>query len=283
MAKPYRVRNLLGLFTLVVLGFSGLFTSLFFIVLRAVKILPPAFFATVWMPLIIVAVANLFAAGVNYIFVPKVIRPLESMIEATKKIGSGDFSVRVPSDHLDGEMKELADSLNTMTEELGNTEIFRSDFIRDFSHEFKTPIVSMKGFARQLKNRDLSEAEREQYCDIIISEADRLTEMSQNILTLSRFENQQIVTDKEPFRLDEQIRDCVLILEKEWEKKSLNLELELSPIVLEQNKGMLQHVWINLVGNAVKFTDPEGKIRIEGPEEAVTEFREMARKTLESS
>lgn len=119
----------------------------------------------------------------------------------------GDFSVRVEEiKGVRNELEELTKSFNMMAEELGSTELFRRDFINSFSHEFRTPMVSIRGFARQLKKSDITEAQRQEYADIIISEADRLTNMASNILTLTRVENQQIVTDKTTFRLDEQLR-----------------------------------------------------------------------------
>lgn len=260
--KPYRIRNLINLLTVAVMLSSGFLTAVCFAILRASRILSPAFFATVWMPLIIIVVANLLSAVFQIVFVPKIIRPVENLIEATDKVAKGDFSVRIPTEKVSGEMLELVESFNAMTVELGSIEIFRSDFIRNFSHEFKTPIVSMKGFAKQLKNPSLSEEERNQYCDIIISESERLTNMSSNILLLSKYENQEIVTDKKEFRLDEQLRDAILLLEKEWTKKELELELELPPVTVEQNADMLGHIWTNLIANAIKFTPQGGKISV---------------------
>ncbi len=264
--KPYRIRNLINVLMVAVMLSSGFLTAICFAILRAARLLPAAFFATVWMPLIVIIVANILSSVFQMVFVPKIIRPVENLIEATNKVAKGDFSVRIPTEKVSGEMLELVESFNAMTVELGSIEIFRNDFIRNFSHEFKTPIVSMKGFAKQLKNPALSEAERNQYCDIIISESERLTNMSSNILLLSKYENQEIVTDKKPYRLDEQLRDSILLLEKEWTEKELELEIDLPPITVEQNADMLGHVWTNLVANAVKFTPKGGKIKISAKE-----------------
>jgi len=262
MGKPYRLRNLISLFVLIVMLSSGFLSIVCFSFLRAFRLLPSAFFATIWMPVIVMIVANLIAAVAQLFLVPQIIKPIEKLIEATGKVAKGDFSVRISSENLGGEMKELVDSFNAMTEELGGIEIFRSDFIRDFSHEFKTPIVSMKGFAKQLKNPDLSEEERRQYCDIILSESERLSGMSENILLLSKFENQQIITGRKDYRLDEQIRDCILLLQREWEQKKLEFDLELEPVMIRHNAEMLHHVWTNLIANAIHFTPENGKIGI---------------------
>lgn len=260
--RPYRFRNLISLFVCVVMLLSGFLTIVTFIILRGLRVLPPPLFATVWMPAVAILTANIVGSVANYFFVPKIVRPIESLIEGTRKVAGGDFSVRVESESLVGEVRELADSFNTMTKELGNTEIFRSDFIRSFSHEFKTPIVSIRGFAKQLKYEDLTSEEREQYCDIIIAESERLTNMAENILLLSRYENQTIPPEKKEYRLDEQLRDCMILLERQWEKKNLTLSADLQEICVVQNSEMLHHVWINLISNAIKFTPEGGKIDV---------------------
>lgn len=262
MGRPYRFRNLINLFVLLIMICSGLLTVVSFSILRGFRLLPTAFFATVWMPVVVILVANIVAGIANFFLVPKVIRPIEALIEATTKVAAGDFGVQIPEDIGDGEILELVQSFNAMTRELASIEIFRNDFIRDFSHEFKTPIVSMKGFAGQLKNQSLSEEERNMYCDIIISESERLSNMSTNILLLSKLETQEIIGEKSEYSLDEQLRDCVLLFEKEWEKKKIEWDLDLPCIILCHNADMLHHVWSNLLSNAIKFTPEGGKIKI---------------------
>ena len=119
------------------------------------------------------------------------------MNKAIKKLAGGDFSVRVNLSNriASYEFEELSASFNSMAEQLGSVEMLRSDFVNNFSHEFKTPIVSLKGFAKILKSKDLSDGERSEFLDIIISEAERLTTLSQNVLSLSKIENQLIVTN----------------------------------------------------------------------------------------
>ena len=128
--------------------------------------------------------------------------------------------------------------------------------IRD---RFKTPIVSIRGFARQLKKGNLTPQQRCEYTDIILSEAERLANMSSNILLLTKFENQQIITDRSCFQLDEQLRNCILLLEKQWGQKGIALNLELSPTPFYGNEEMLSHVWVNLLSNAIKFSPAESE------------------------
>ena len=182
------------------------------------------------------------------------------------QISKGNFKIRVnetDKDNMPSEFGELERSFNKMASDLEGIEMFRDDFINNFSHEFKTPIVSIRGFARQLQNPNLTDAEREEYISIIISESERLTNMSSNILLLTKLENQQIVSEKTSFSLDEQIRRCILLLEKEWSCKNIEFNLDsMSEVQFTFNEEMLSHVWINLISNAIKFSRDGGVIRI---------------------
>ena len=157
---------------------------------------------------------------------------------------------------------ELIESFNLMTEDLSGIEMFRSDFINTFAHEFKTPIVSIRGFAKQLKNENLTEEERREYIDIIISESERLTKLSSNVLLLSKLENQSILSDYSVFSLDEQLRSDILLLEKQWTQKNLEIEPELDEVQYCGNAEVLSQLWVNLLSNAIKFTPEGGKIVI---------------------
>ena len=187
--------------------------------------------------------------------------PMKEMIDATERIAKGDFKV-----HIRESFDEASDfgilqrSFNHMVQELNGIEMFRNDFINNFSHEFKTPIVSIQGFAHQLRAGGLTPEEEQEYIRIIADESDRLAKMATNILLLSKLENQAIVTEKTEFFLDEQIRTCILLLEKEWSRKDIELNVDLNEIRYCFNEAMLSHVWVNLLSNAVKFTPRSGTV-----------------------
>lgn len=184
--------------------------------------------------------------------------------QAMRDIAKGNFKKRVPEEKETEVITELGDlerSFNQMASDLEGIEMFRNDFINNFSHEFKTPIVSIRGFARQLQSGNLNDEQRKEYIDIIVSESERLSTMSQNVLLLTKLENQSIVTEKSEFYLDEQIRNCILLLEKSWSEKDIELDIDLDEIEYEFNEEMLSHVWINLISNAIKFTPEGGKMR----------------------
>nr|MBP7401065.1 HAMP domain-containing histidine kinase [Clostridia bacterium] len=160
-------------------------------------------------------------------------------------------------------MNKFINSFNHMASELGSVEMLRNDFINNLSHEFKTPIVSVSGFARMLRRDDLTPEERDEYLDIIIQESDRLAELSTNILNLSKIENQHILTDKQEVNVSEQIRLAVALLEKKWSKKNIDIQFDSEEVHVSGNAEMLKQVWINLIDNAVKFSPEYGTVKID--------------------
>ncbi len=184
------------------------------------------------------------------------LKPLRRVIDAINRLAAGDFSVRLRMPSA-GSFTELTTSFNRMAEELGSIEMLRADFVDDFSHEFKTPIVSIKGFAEELKHDDLTPEQRNEYLDIIIHESSRLSQLATNVLNLSRVEKQTILGNLAHFDLTEQVRRCVLLFENKWEQRRLNLNVELDEVTITGDEELLSQVWLNLIDNAVKFT-PEG-------------------------
>ncbi|HHV28208.1 sensor histidine kinase [Acetivibrio mesophilus] len=241
---------------------SGVLTGVFFLFLFAIGILPIPRLAPILYPLVALLVSSIIGTSISAVASERVLKPLNQLIKATKVVATGDFSVRVEEINGHSEVGNLIKNFNHMVEELGSIEMFRNGFINDFSHEFKTPIVSIRGFAKQLQNDNLSPEKRKEYTDIIISESERLANMSANVLLLNKFENQQIITNKTEYELDEQIRDCVILLEKQWSKKNIEINLDLEPIKIYSNQEMLSHLFINLIENAIKYTNDNGHISI---------------------
>ena len=139
-------------------------------------------------------------------------------------------------------------------------ETLRSDFISSISHEFKTPLASIQGFARLLQRKDLPPERVEEYTQVILEETTRLTTLSSNILRLNALENQSIPHKATEFSLDEQIRRSVLLLVSQWEPKEIEFDMELEPLSYYGDQELLQQVWMNLVGNAIKFSHKGGHI-----------------------
>ena len=225
-------------------------------------------------PLLVVIVSLVISLIISTVLSGFLIRhfvyPLNALTAATKRVAAGNFSEAIPETDVGrprrvmsgSELGVLIRSFNEMMRELDSVEIFRRDFISNFSHEFKTPILSIRGFARQLSEDTLSPEQRAEFTKIIADESEYLANMSSNILLLTKLEHQEIVTDRRKFSLDEQLRDCMLLLEMQWSEKGLDVEMDLDEVSYVQNPEILSHVWTNLFSNAVKFTPPGGSIRV---------------------
>lgn len=188
-----------------------------------------------------------------------IIKVMDELEKILKEITNGNYKVRLKDTKY---LKEMNKNFNKMVAELDSVEILRSDFINNFSHELKTPLVSIKGYAEELKRGDLTEEEKNKYLDIIITEANRLTSLSTNILNLSKIEKQEILTDTKKVNIGESVRQVVLMELKKIEKKNISLNLEIDDCYSLVNEGMMEQVFINIIENSIKFTDANGKISI---------------------
>lgn len=195
------------------------------------------------------------------LLVRSVVKPILRLNTVTKEVAKGNFDIQVKTTSRD-EIGQLTENFNKMTRELKNIDYLRKDFISNVSHEFKTPIASIQGFAKLLQSEDLSEEERQEYTSIIIDETNRLSNLSANMLKLSKLENQEILEEGNLFSLDEQIRKSILLLVYEWNKKNIEFDLELEKVDYFGNEDLLQQVWINLISNSIKYSKVNSKIKI---------------------
>lgn len=258
MKQLHKLNAALILLVFAIMVTSGTLAATLGWLLYSRNIKPGPFYMLFFLPVISVVFGTMLSMVVS----KRVLKPLNDLIAATREIAKGNLDVKVNPSISIGEIGELISSFNNMTTELSSIELFRNDFINNFSHEFKTPIVSIRGFAKRLLDDHLSEAQRKEFATIIVSESDRLTKMSSNVLLLTKYENQEMVTEKSTFSLDEQLRNCLLLFEKEWSEKNLDLQLDLTPINYYGDQEMLSQVWTNLIANAVKFSHPAGSLEI---------------------
>ena len=189
-----------------------------------------------------------------------VLMPVNDFIENSSRIVQGDFTVRCDEEGAIAEVRQIAAGFNALVQELGQVETLRSDFIANVSHELKTPLAVIEGYAALLESGDLPEEERRRCTGEILSGARRLSRLVSSILRLSSLENQTLALERRRYRLDEQLRRCLLQLEPEWSQKGLYLEVDLPEVWCTGNEELLEQVWLNLYGNAVKFTPPGGCI-----------------------
>lgn len=189
--------------------------------------------------------------------------PITKLGKAMQQVADGDFDVRLDTGSKFKEVQQIYANFNLMAKELAATEILQTDFVSNVSHEFKTPINAIEGYATLLQGAGHSEpAEQEKYISKILLNTRRLSSLVSNILLLSKVDNQSIHTKQTAFRLDEQIRQSIVLLEPEWSKKDIEFEVDLQSVTYTGNESVLLHVWNNLIDNAIKFVPMEGYIGI---------------------
>ena len=213
---------------------------------------------TIRVLLISILSGDAIAVGLSKIFVS----PMMKLGDAMRKVAGGDFTVRLDCTSKIRDVREVYGSFNTMVKELGNTETLQTDFVSNVSHEFKTPINAIEGYASLLQDSQLTDEQKNTYIDKIIFNTRRLSDLVGNILLLSKVNNQTISLKASTFRLDEQVRQSILALESKWEKKEIEFDIDLDEIEYTGYENLLSHVWLNLIDNAVKFSPQNGQIRI---------------------
>jgi len=190
-----------------------------------------------------------------------VVRPIKRISSASKEIAKGNFDVYVEPASRD-EVGQLTTNFNEMAKDLKAIDILHKDFVANVSHEFKTPITAIKGYANLIRDGELSAEQVKEYAEIVSSESERLSLLSSNLLKLSELDNHMIREQSHEFSLDEQLRKAVLILESQWKKKSIDFDLNLEEIQIIAAEHLIQEVWLNLIQNAIKFSSAGSLIGI---------------------
>lgn len=202
------------------------------------------------------------ATAISAFIAKRVLMSISEMSSAAQEVAKGNFDVKLPENNHILEIYELQHNFNLMTSELRGTETLRNDFIVSVSHEFKTPLAAIDGYATLIQDSDMPEEERREYISMIIDSARQLSRLTGNILKLSKLENQELVYDKKEYSLDEQIRQAVLWLERDWSAKNISFEINLEECRYFGNSDLMMQIWINLIGNAIKFTQDGGVISL---------------------
>lgn len=215
-------------------------------------------------PLIILVfiflISTLLGCVLSLIMIRGFYKPINKLKNAMNKVSKGEFE-KVENNNSDDEIAELIEIYNKMVSDLKNMEIISNDFVSAVSHEIKTPLSSIKGYASMLKNQDISKDEKLKYINKILIATDNLSNLTNNILNISKIENTALIKNKN-FSLDEQLRECILLLENKWSEKNLNLVINIEPINIFSNKELCQSVFVNILENAIKFTPTNKNIKI---------------------
>lgn len=192
------------------------------------------------------------------------------LIEAIKRISRGDFHVNIEPHFGERSGKQqkrhplhqLVVSINDMAANLKEMEELRQEFISNVSHEIGTPLTSISGFAKALKNEQLDPEQRQRYLTIIEEECLRLSKLTDNLLKLAVLDSEQHPFQPAPYRLDKQLAAVILACEPQWEKKNIEMDVETEAISIAADEMLMSQVWMNLIHNAIKFTSEGGKISV---------------------
>lgn len=247
---------------LILLGVVGLIIGAIYLFMGLGLVQFDAVEFPVWLFVLILSVASITLGTLMSYFMSKfVLKASNRVVKGLERLASGNFSERINLGDSVAHV-QLSDAFNKLAKELEDTKMLRSDFINEFAHEFKTPIVSIKGFAELLTQKDITEEQRKEYLNIIIEETSRLSSLAHNYLALTKVEKQNILTDLTGFNLSEQIRSSLVLLENKWCKKGLTPEFEGDEIFVKANEELLKQVWINLIDNAIKFSYENTSLKV---------------------
>ncbi|UOE93090.1 HAMP domain-containing sensor histidine kinase [Alkalihalobacillus sp. LMS39] len=194
------------------------------------------------------------------------INPIKKLTNAAREMAKGNFSIRLKSKDKD-EIGELITSFNHMATEVEKIDKMREDFVSSVSHEIQSPLTSIRGFTKALRDGVIPQENQREYFDIIYKETDRLSRLSDNLLRLSSLESDQHPFHPERYRVDEQIRRIVLATEPQWEQKQLTISLDLHSTWINADEDLFEQVWLNLLNNAIKYSPEKGTISIEVKQE----------------
>lgn len=194
-------------------------------------------------------------------------KPIVELTEAAGRVAKGDFSAKVPlrkqtKKHPYDEVEALAATFNRMTDDLKSIEYLRKDFTSNVSHEIKSPIATISGYAQLLSDESLDAETRRSYARAINESCAQLSRLSDNLLRITRLESGKRKPLAEPFQLDEQLRRTLAGMMPEFRRRKLELSVELCAARIVSDKELLEQVWQNLLRNALKFTPEGGSIHV---------------------
>lgn len=258
--KPFSWRMfVLILLVLGLLSAANVFIVEIFLKMEVFSVLASMGVGTYWVAMAVVA-----AIIIHQVSCAKYDKPMRRLSRAMRAVAQGDFTVSVQPVHKRNKfdyMDLMFEDFNSMVHELSSIETMKDDFIANVSHEIKTPLAVIRGYASALQRGNLSEEEQREYAATIASATESLSVLISNILRLNKLENQEIVPNAAPYDLTRQLSDCALAHEEQWERKHIDFDAQLEErVMILADESMLEIVFNNLIANAIKFTEPGGRI-----------------------
>ncbi len=215
-----------------------------------------------WQVIAVAAAAAVLSAAAVSVIVRSIMKPLTALSEAAKAIGEGDFSRELDETRGDRELRQLSHTFNGMREKLGNLENSRREFVANVSHELRSPITSIKGFAEGMAEGVIPAEEHPKYLRLVADESNRLSRLVGELLQLSRLEREDAALEITEFDMDEMLRRAVIRRMEDLDGKEIEVDCDFraDPCTVRADSARIEQVVINLLDNAIKFTEKKGKI-----------------------
>jgi len=211
------------------------------------------------------ALAAALISGVALWFVLRsIMRPLKEMRVAAEAVAEGDFSHRLNENTGARETRTLAETFNQMSGKLEDLEMSRREFVANVSHELRSPITSIKGFAEGMADGVIPEEEHPKYLRLVADESTRLSRLIGDLLELSRLERDDAALEMSEFDMNEVLRRAVIRRMNDLETRKIDTDCDFreDPCMVRADSERIEQVVINLLDNAIKFTPDEGQIRL---------------------
>lgn len=198
----------------------------------------------------------------SYFVGKRILKKFVELSAKSKRVAEGDFSVRIEGKSVIPELENVLNSFNQMVEELGKVDTLSNDFVANVSHEFKAPLAVIRSNVNILENSLLNDDEKSICLSKINQSIDKLSTLVSNVLKISKLDNENVKLEFNSFRLDEEIRTCILTLADKFENKQIELDIDLDAVTVKSDGELLDQVWINILSNAIKFSETGGLIEI---------------------
>ena len=212
---------------------------------------------------IIVSAIGLLVGVILSFFTGKILlAPIKKLQKAMEKVTDGNFDVTLDEGSMFDEVEDINHNFNLMVKELRATETIQTDFISNASHEFKTPLNAIEGYATLLTDPNINDTEKNIYLDKILFNTKRMNQLVNNVLLLSKLENHSISKQNNTYFLDEQIRQSILFLESKWTEKNIEFDIDFETVKFYGSESLMVHVWNNLISNAIKFSPEHGTVKM---------------------
>ena len=215
-----------------------------------------------WIVIVYIAVAIVVGVSLAFFITHLTMNVLSDINENVNKIAEGDFTARLTPITKNPHINSAVYNFNEMVKQLNSVAVLKNDFISSFTHEFNTPVSSIKGFAELLDGAENLTKEQKEYVKIIIEESKSLSMLAENTMKLARLDSQTIITEKKEFSLDGQLQECVLLFDNKLKEKNIEVEIFTLSARIKNDPYLIKEIWINLISNAIKYSEKGSKITV---------------------